>query len=211
VLLGVVIESGAMWTAIAALGSASLAILGQWLLQDRKARKEGASAHKDEIKRRSVQLMAASVDVHSVASALHEKLRHESGVTAGLRSPPDPLKLHAEIRQYIAPVYEAEATLRLEAPQDIIEAAHELMGACSAALGFTGKSSASEHQITTRFGGVKWTDEEASAFGNRLDEIGRSRGAFARVARDYLGADALALETQPKSAAPVTSGIGGFK
>ena len=55
----------------------------------------------------------------SVASALHEKLRHESGVPAGLRSPPDPLKLHAEIRQYIAPVYEAEATLRLEAPQDL--------------------------------------------------------------------------------------------
>ena len=192
-LLGIVIESGAMWTAIAALGSAFLASVAQWWLQDRKAHKDGAAAHEDEIQLRFVQLMAASLDVHSVASALREKLRHGSGVVAGIRPVPDPLMLHAEIRQYIAPVYEAEAWLRLAAPQHIVDAAHELMGTCEAALGLATGRGTARSQTATMFLGVKWTDEEVAAFGSRLDEIGRSRGAFTRVARDYLGSEAQSL------------------
>ena len=189
---------------VAALGSASLTILGTFGLDAWRARRASKEAHKDRLRSACVQLGSHALAFVLRAQALYLTSIFRSGFSEGLdvalyhRKPVDPMELSEWLSADLRPMLAAQSLIEVVADEELVRSAADLvltamtvLEKASSIVQPADESSATlPRRVRRRLRALiplRRDPEVEKAIHEAVRRLGRQLRHFSRLTRDRLG------------------------
>lgn len=193
------------WAVVAAaLGSASLTIIGTFGLDAWRARRAGKEAHKDRLRSACVQLGSHALGFALRAHALYLTSVFRSGIGEGLdvvlyhRKPVDPMELSDWLSTDLRPMLAAQSVIEVVADEELVRSAADLVLSAMAVLEKASSLAAhADSQSPLLRQRIRWrlrtlvplrrNPEVEMAIQQAVRALGRQLKQLARLTRERLG------------------------